>query len=164
MNRKLFNFFLAFALFGIALGFFGILYEGLVYGPKMLGDSRSRMLFWKDFYQVISPVFYYLPMNPLGMLSMIIVYLNADKYAAPVKRPLLYAILFQAASFLITIFIVKGIDMKTAFTNISLYASEIPNKTALFNGLSIVRILASGIAMLNVFRACLANARNLTVL
>ena len=59
MNRKLFNNLLLFTLFDIALGFFGILYEGQISRPRMLGDSKTRMLFWKDFYTSINPDFYY---------------------------------------------------------------------------------------------------------
>jgi hypothetical protein len=79
MNRKLFNYFLYFALFGIAIGFFGILYEGLVYGPKMLGDSKTRMHFWKDFYSVISPLFYYIPLNPLATITLVILFFSTSR-------------------------------------------------------------------------------------
>jgi len=61
MKKKLFNNLVLFSLFGIALGFFGILYEGVVYGPKLLDVSAGRMLFWKGFTSVISPVVYYVP-------------------------------------------------------------------------------------------------------
>lgn len=158
MNSKLFKLLLAFALFGIALGFFGILYEGVVYGPKMLGNSPARMVFWKDFYLVISPIIYYLPWNPLGMVTTIIAYIIARRRALIFRKRLLYAILLQELSFIITVYIVKGIDMKTAFTDISQYANLIPHKTMLFNFLSIVRIIASGTAMICLFQANLENA------
>jgi hypothetical protein len=160
MNRKLFNYLLYFALFGIALGFFGILYEGLVYGPKMVGDSNTRMLFWKDFYSVISPVIYYIPVNPLATITLVVLYFNTHPEQPALRSKLGYAALFQAASLLITFYIVKGIDLKTAFSNIALYADAIPAKTVLFNILSVIRICASACALNAVFRACLINVKH----
>lgn len=155
MNRKLFNSLLYFALFGIALGFFGILYEGLVYGPKMIGDSKERMLFWKSFYSVISPVFYYIPLNPLATISLVILFFSSSRLEPELKNKLLRAALLQIASFMLTFYIVKVIDLKTAFNNIEQYASEIPRKAVIFNILSVIRICASALALSFVFRACL---------
>ena len=64
MKHKLFNSLLLFSLFGIALGFFGMLYAGVVTIPKMLDTSMQRMLFWKGFYAIMNPISDYIPSRP----------------------------------------------------------------------------------------------------
>src|SRR6185312_15739500 len=79
MTSKLFNNILVFTLFGVALGFFGILYEGVVNVPKMLDNSMPGMLFWKNFYQVISPVPYYIPLVPFATVTLIVFFFKTPK-------------------------------------------------------------------------------------
>jgi hypothetical protein len=155
MKRKLFNSVLLFALFGIALGFFGILYEGLVYGPKMLGDSKERMLFWKQFYEFVSPVIFYIPLNPLATITLAILAFNTPEGKPALRNRLRAAVLFQVGSFLLTFYIIKIIDLKTAFSDIAQYATVIPAKTALFNCLSVIRIGLSALSLAAVFRGYL---------
>lgn len=153
MKSKLFNNLLLFSLFGIALGFFGILYEGSVYGPKMLGESKVRMLFWKDFYTVISPLVYYIPLVPLATVILMILYFNTSKENAELKSRLKIAGIFQIGSLILTLYIIKLLNLKLYFSNIDKYSSQIPAKTILFNVLSVCRIALTIIALTAVFRA-----------
>ncbi len=84
MKSKTFNNLLLFALFGVALGFFGILYEGVVYGPEFLDTSMDRMLFWKSFTTIISPLAYYTPWVGLGTLTLVVLF-----FMTPKLKPLL---------------------------------------------------------------------------
>lgn len=81
MKAKLFRTLLLFSLFGIALYFFGILYEGLVYGPKLLDTTMERMLFWKNFTSIISPIVYYVPWVYLATIVLMVLY-----FKTPVER------------------------------------------------------------------------------
>jgi uncharacterized BrkB/YihY/UPF0761 family membrane protein len=153
MKNKLFNHLLLFSLFGIALGFFGILYEGSVYGPKMLGDSKIRMLFWKEFYTVISPLVYYIPLVPLATVILIILYFNTPKENVELKSRLKIGGLFQIGSLILTLYIIKQLNLKLYFSNIGKYSSDIPAKAILFNILSVCRIALTIVALIAVFRA-----------
>lgn len=155
----MFNTLLLFSLFGIALGFFGVLYEGIVIGPKFLDHSPQRLLFWKEFYNTIDPRVYYLPINPLSTLALAILFLIPKKKKT-LKKQLGFALLFQLLSFAITIYIVTQLNLKLCFLDIEKYAAVIPSKTVLFNVLSICRIVLTAVALRAVFKACLESLLN----
>src|SRR5215813_9510874 len=112
MKHKSFNNLLLFSVFGIALGFFGILYEGVVYGPKLLDVSTERMIFWKGFTSVISPVAYYVPWVYLATISLVFLALNVEKEKTKLKKRLKLASIFQIASLVLTIYILTQINFK----------------------------------------------------
>ena len=98
MKIKLFNNLLVFSFFGLALGLFGILYEGVVYGPKFLDVSAERMQFWKAFTAVISPIPYYIPIYPAATILLAVLAFRTPKEKAGLRKPLISASLFQIAS------------------------------------------------------------------
>jgi len=151
--RKLFSNILLFSLFGIALGFFGMLYEGIVFVPKMLDNSMQRMLFWRDFYSSINPVGFYIPLLPLASITLIALYFKTSKQNTEIKKRLAWASIFQILSLIITFYIVTQINLKLCFSNIEKYAGEIPTKTLLINVLSIFRMTFSALALAFVFKA-----------
>ena len=153
MRSKLFNNLLLFSLFGIALGFFGIVYEGLVYGPKFLDVSMDRMLFWKSFMSVISPIIYYVPMVYLATISLIVLYFRTPKEKAVLKNRLKLATIFQLLSLILTIYILTQINFKMRFANLEQYADSIPAKAILFNVLSVCRVVFGAIALGTLFKA-----------
>ena len=95
MKKKLYNNLLLFSLFGIALYFFGILYEGVVYGPKLLDVSREHMLFWKDFMSVKSPIVYYVPLVYLATIVLVVLYFRKPIEQGVIKKRLKLATVFQ---------------------------------------------------------------------
>ncbi|HTB30393.1 MAG TPA: hypothetical protein VK808_00090 [Bacteroidia bacterium] len=153
MKTKLFNNLLLFSLFGVALGFFGILYEGLVYGPKFLDTSMDRMLFWKSFTSIISPLAYYTPWVGLGTLILVALFFKTPKLKPLLKNRLKWASIFQVLSLAITLFILTQINFKQSFSDIAKYADVIPGKVILFNILSVLRIVLVAIALISLFKA-----------
>jgi len=153
MKSKLFNNLLLISLFGIALNFFGILYEGLVYGPKLLDVSMTRMLFWKSFTTVISPIIYYIPMVYIATILIIILYFNTSKEKIVLKSRLKWGTILQIISLALTIYILTQINIKLRFSNLEKYAATIPGQVILFNILSICRILITATALASVFKA-----------
>jgi hypothetical protein len=155
MNSKLFNNLLLFSLFGIALGFFGTLYEGVVYGPKLLDVSPDRMLFWKSFTSIISPVIYYVPTVYLATITLLVLYFSTSKEKAVLKKRLQWAGIFQIASLALTIYILTQINFKLSFGNLEKYADSIPGKVLLFNILSVFRMTFGAMGLAYVFKAYL---------
>ena len=155
MKLKLFNNLLVFSLFGTALGFFGILYEGVVYGPKFLDVSTERMQFWKAFTAVISPIPYYIPIYPIGIILLVILTFGIPKEKVGLRKRLIAASLFQIASLALTFYILTQINFRRSFGNLDEYANEIPGKAVLFNILSFIRIGLGAIAVAFVFKACM---------
>lgn len=155
MKKRSFNRFLLFSLFGIALGFFGTLYEGLVLIPKMLNPSAERMAFWKQFYSVVNPVVYYIPLLPLAAITVVFLYFKTAPESKVLKRNLMLAVILQAVSLLITFYIVNQVNLKMYFCNVEKYSSVIPGKTLLVNILSPLRLMITALAMNFVFKAYL---------
>jgi len=153
MKHRSFNSLLLFALFGTALGFFGILYEGVVYGPKLLDISTERMIFWKDFTSVISPIAYYVPWVYLATISLVFVAVKTQKENAELKKRLKWASIFQIASLALTIYILTQINFKRSYGELEKYADAIPGKVILFNILSVFRITFGAIGLTCVFKA-----------
>ena len=154
MKLKLFNQLLVFSLFGIALGFFGILYEGVVYGPKFLDVSMERMQFWKAFTAVISPIPYYIPIYPIAAILLVVLAFGTPKEKSGQRKRLMAASLFQIASLALTFYILTQINFRRSFGNLDKYAYEIPGKVILFNVLSFIRIGLGGVAVIFVFKSC----------
>ncbi len=152
MKNKVFNNLLLFSLFGIALGFFGILYEGVVYGPKFLDTSMERMHFWKNFMSVISPITFYIPWDPLATIVLVVLYFSASKQNTEVKKRLGWASILQVLSLLLTFYILTQINFKMSFANLDKYADVIPGKVLLFNILSVCRIVLAAIALAFTFK------------
>ena len=162
MKSKTFNNLLLFALFGVALGFFGILYEGLVYGPKFLDTSMDRMLFWKSFTSIISPLPYYTPWVGLGTLTLVVLFFITPKLRPVLKNRLKWASIFQILSLAITFYILTQINFKESFSDISKYADVIPGEVILFNILSIIRIVFVAIALTSLFKGYIQTQKEQT--
>jgi hypothetical protein len=157
MKSKLFSNLLLFSLFGIALGFFGILYEGVVYGPKLLDVSMERMLFWKSFTSVISPIVYYVPCVYLATIALVILYFKTPKEKEELKKRLKFASIFQMASLALTIYILARINLKLSFGDLEKYADAIQGKVIFFNILSVFRVAFGAIGLIYIFKACIQN-------
>ena len=155
MRIKLFNHLLVFSLFGLALGLFGVLYEGVVYGPKFLDVSPERMQFWKSFTAIISPIPYYIPFYPIAVILLVVLSFRTPKEKAGLRKRLIAASLFQIASLALTIYILTQINFRRSFGDLQKYGSEIPGKAVLFNVLSITRIGFGAMAVAFVFKACM---------
>jgi len=155
MKSKLFNNLLLFSLFGITLYFFGILYEGVAYGPKLLDVSMERMLFWKDFTSIISSVIYYIPWVYLATITVVVLYFKTPKEKTILRKRLGLASIFQIASLVLTIYILTQINFKMSFGNLEKYADAIPGKVFLFNILSIIRMAFAAIGLTFIFKAYL---------
>ena len=153
MKSKLFNNLLLFSLCGIALYFFGILYEGVVYGPKFLDVSTERMLFWKSFTSVISPIVYYVPWVYLATIVLVVLYFTTPKEKAGLKKRLKLATIFQVTSLALTIYILTQINFILRFGNLEKYSDTIPGKVLLFNILSIFRVALAASGLSCIFKA-----------
>ena len=153
MKARLFNSFLLFSLFGIALSFFGMLYEGIVVIPKMLDASRERMQFWQSFYRVINPIMFYIPLVPVATLLLLFLYVNTRKQTDEFKKQLGWAAITQVLSLVLTFYIVTQVNLKLYFSDIGKYAGIIPFKTVLVNILSVIRLVFSAIALFLLFRS-----------
>lgn len=151
MKNKLFNNLLLITLFGLALGFFGMLYEGVVIVPKMLNLTPAKMQLWHNFYLIINPIIFYVPVVPMATVILIVLYFTEKKQNDSRGR-LGLAALSQIVVMALTVYIVTQINLKLYFSDIEKYADLIPAKTFLINILSVIRLIFSATALVSTFR------------
>jgi phosphotransferase system glucose/maltose/N-acetylglucosamine-specific IIC component len=68
MTLKLQKYVTFFGLFGMALWFFGNLYEGIVFGPNWKMDNSDQLHHLNQFFLQSSLKFYFIPMTVLTVL------------------------------------------------------------------------------------------------
>lgn len=163
MKNKLFNTLLLFSLFGVALGFFGMLYEGIVVIPNMLDTSPQKMQFWHSFYLVINPIVFYIPLVPVATMLLLILYFNTLKQKSEIKKHLGRAGVAQIVAMVLTFFIVTKINLKLYLSDIEKYADIIPFKMLLINILSVIRLMFSAIALFFVFKSYIKTQQQATI-
>lgn len=161
MNRKLFNYLLLFSLFGVALGFFGMLYEGVVYGPKLINASADRLLIWKGFFAMVNPVIYYTPWYHLATLVLLFLYIKTPAEEIRLKKRLKMAGILQIISFVFIIYILIHIDLGQAFANLNGAAEILHGKAVVFNILSVCRIVTVAISLSLIFNAYIQTQKEL---
>lgn len=153
MKSSVFTALLLFCLGGLALGFFGMLYEGVVILPAMLDTRPARLRFWGDFYAVLSPLRYYLPVVPAAALGLLVLWNRAVSARLPARRHLAWAGSTQLLALLITGYMVLGINLKLHFTSLDLPAAALFTKVLLMNVLSAIRLLLAATALVQAGKA-----------
>ena len=160
MKNKLFTNLLLFALLGIAMWFFGNLYEAIVIGPNMLSNSIVRINHWQGFFAVTNPAFFYVPVPQLATVVLIVLYFKTSKQKVALKKLLKLATIFQVVSILLSVYIITQINFKLFFGDLGKYADQVPSMALLWNILNVTRVFLVGIALVFVFKAYLHNQKN----
>ncbi len=58
-----------FVVFGLALWFFGNLYEAVVIAPNLVVDTATKITYWRGFFSLTNPVYFYIPVAPQAALT-----------------------------------------------------------------------------------------------
>jgi hypothetical protein len=132
---------LLFSLFGIVLWFFGNLYEGIVIAPNLLTDSMEKISSWRAFFTITNPVFFYIPLVPIAVISTVAVYVKTLNEHAILKTHLRRAIIFLVPSLLLGIFIIVRINLKLFFGDIRKLQADVYRLSLLWNVLNAVRLV-----------------------
>ena len=155
MTSKRFNSLLLFALFGIAMWFFGNLYEAIVIGPNILHDTAVSLGHWQSFFAVTNPAFFYVPVPQLATVVLIILFFKAGGQGPELKHYLKWATIFQVASIVLSVYIITQINFKLFFGDLTKYADRLYSLALLWNILNLIRIALVGIALVFLFKAYL---------
>jgi hypothetical protein len=155
MTSKSFNNLLLFSLFGIAMWFFGNLYEAIVIGPNMLTDSMVRMGHWQNFFVFTNPAFFYVPVPQLATVILITLFFKTDPQKTELKRLLKLANIFQVTSIMLSVYIITQINFKLFFGDLTKYANSVYSMALLWNSLNFIRVCLVAAALTFVFKAYL---------
>ena len=151
MINKRSNNLLLFSLFGIALWFFGNLYEAVVIAPNLLKDSIRKTQDWQDFFTVTNPVFFYIPVAPIAILIIVFLYFKTAADRSALKKHLKHATIAGLLALILGVFIIVRINIPLFFGDIERYAGDVYAMSVLWNILNLVRVALLGITLFHVF-------------
>lgn len=78
MGRRILMYF---TVFGIAMWFFGNLYEAIVIGPNIAGDSKEQLRAFQQFTEVTNPMYYYVPLTLIAAVTLIVWFVRTPRKA-----------------------------------------------------------------------------------
>jgi hypothetical protein len=160
MTQKTYANLLLFALLGIALWFFGNLYEGIVITPNLLIDPTRKIYYWREFFRITNPIFFYIPLAPAAILSSFVLYFKTPKEKIVLKRYLRYATFFLSIALAVGVFIISQINLKLFYGHIVKNSTEIYRLSVLWNLLNILRVILLAFTIYYVFNAYIFIQRN----
>jgi hypothetical protein len=164
MRNKIADNLLLFALFGIALWFFGNLYEGIVIAPNMLNDSIHKAHDWQDFFVITNPIIFYVPVAPAATFIIIFLYFKTRTDNVILKRHLKRATIFGALAFALGILIITQINLKLFFGDIEKYSEEDIYKMSLrWNYLNVIRVGLLIPTLIHIFKAYVLTHNNTAI-
>ncbi|OLT56313.1 hypothetical protein, partial [Mycobacteroides abscessus] len=111
MGRRILMYF---TVFGIAMWFFGNLYEAVVIGPNIAGDTKEQLRAFQQFTVVTNPVYYYIPLTQIAAVTLIVWFVRTP-WRAPEKRSLFIASLAEIAAVALSIYIIVKLNMTLFF-------------------------------------------------
>jgi hypothetical protein len=155
MSNRLFNRLLLFSLFGIAMWFFGNLYEAIVIGPNLLHDSVNRVHAWQQFFMVTNPAWFYVPVPQVATIVLLVLYVKTPGSNVELKRFMRMASIFQLVSILLSVYVILQINLKLFFGDLSQNADKISSMALAWNVLNIIRVILVGVGLTFVFKAYL---------
>lgn len=141
-----------FTLFGIALWFFGNLYEAVVIGPNIAGDSKEQLKAFQQFTVVTNPVYYYIPLTQIAAITLIVWFVRTPR-KAPEKISLLLACVAEILAVVLSVYVIVRLNMTLFFGSLGESPGELHRLALQWNVLNLVRVVLTAIALLYALRA-----------
>src|ERR1700761_4727160 len=113
MSNRTITRLLSFAIFFLALWFFGNLYEEIVITPNQLSNSYEKLQHWQHFFTETNPMYFYVPFTQLAVVVICILYIKIHDSVQ--KSFLRKASIFGILGILISVPIITQINVKLFF-------------------------------------------------
>ncbi|ANA96959.1 Uncharacterised protein [Mycolicibacterium phlei] len=143
MGRRILMYF---TVFGIAMWFFGNLYEAVVIGPNIAGDTKEQLRAFQQFTEVTNPVYYYIPLTQIAAVTLIVWFVRTP-WRAPEKRSLFIASLAEIAAVALSIYIITKLNMTLFFGSLGETPEELHRLALQWNLLNLVRAGVTALAL-----------------
>jgi hypothetical protein len=141
-----------FTVFGIAMWFFGNLYEAIVIGPNIAGDTKEQLKAFQQFTEVTNPVYYYIPLTQIAAISLIVWFVRTPR-GAPEKLSLFLACLAEIAAVVLSVYVIVELNTTLFFGALGETPGELHQLALQWNMLNLVRVVLTAIALLFSMRA-----------
>lgn len=143
MGRRILMYF---TVFGIAMWFFGNLYEAVVIGPNIAGDTKEQLRAFQQFTEVTNPVYYYIPLTQIAAVTLIVWFVRTP-WRAPEKRSLFIAALAEITAVALSIYIITKLNMTLFFGSLGETPDELHRLALQWNLLNLVRVGVTALAL-----------------
>lgn len=143
MGRRILMYF---TVFGIAMWFFGNLYEAVVIGPNIAGDTKEQLRTFQQFTVVTNPVYYYIPLTQIAAVTLIVWFVRTP-WRAPEKRSLFIASLAEIAAVALSIYIIVKLNMTLFFGSLGETPDELHRLALQWNLLNLIRVGVTALAL-----------------
>lgn len=153
MASKAYRNILLFCLFSICMWFFGNLYEAIVLTPNLLVDSAQKIYSWRALFTVTNPSFFYIPLSPIAVILIIILFFKTDKKEIMLKKHLRYACISLLLATALGIYIITQINLKLFFAHGDIAQSDAYKLALRWNMLNAIRIILLVFAIYGLFHA-----------
>ncbi|ALR10662.1 anthrone oxygenase family protein [Mycobacteroides saopaulense] len=141
-----------FTVFGIAMWFFGNLYEAIVIGPNIAGDSKEQLKAFQQFTEVTNPVYYYIPLTQIAAITLIVWFVHTPR-KAPEKLSLFLACVAEIAAVVLSVYVIVKLNTTLFFGSLGETPSELHRLALQWNMLNLVRVALTAIALVYAMRA-----------
>lgn len=142
-------FLIRFALFGVAMWFFGNLYEGIVLAPNQLVDTIRKLEIWNDYFTLTNPIFYFVPITHIAVIVIwVLVFSKGINMES--RRSLKRAAALLFAAEIVTIYIVLQLNLNLFFSD--QFDQDAINKVIQWNILNATRVILVGISLGLIFK------------
>ncbi len=115
---------LRFALFGLALWFFGNLYEEVVLMPNWVVASFDTLRVYTGYFRVVIQYHYYVPLTQLAVVTLLVLAYRAEPHLLPLRPALRRAGGWGLAGVALTVPIVVFLNTQLFIGKLSLTEAE----------------------------------------
>jgi hypothetical protein len=133
--------------------FFGNLYEAIVITPNLLQDTVQKLRDWQDFFHLTNPAFFYVPVAPVAVIVLVVLYFKLTSHEAAFKPLLKRAVVFILLALGLGIYIISQINFKLFFGDPEKLEPDVYKLAVLWNVLNTIRTVLVGFSLYNLFKA-----------
>lgn len=137
---------LNFALFGLALWFFGNLYEEVILMPNWLAAPIDVLTAYNRYYTVIIQYHYYVPVTQLAVLSLILGCFTTNPARQLAQSDLRRAAVWGGLGIAITVWIVLSLNLDLFIGQLKLSEAEAHQKGLIWMIGNAVRLVCVGLS------------------
>lgn len=137
---------LNFTIFGLAMWFFGNLYEEVILMPNWLVAPLPVLKTYQQYYSVVIQYHYYVPVTQLAVMALIALYFTDNPARHSARRQLGRGSLWGLSGIALTAYVVLTINLKLFIGDLQLSETMAHQMGLIWMVLNGVRLICVGFA------------------
>lgn len=144
---------LCFALFGLALWFFGNLYEEIILMPNWVAASLETLRAYNRYFTVVLQYHYYVPVTQLSVVALLVLAYRAEPHLLSLRPALRRAGWWGTAGVALTVPIVVLLNTGLFLGDLSITEADAHRLGWYWMGGNLLRLICVGLAVRYTLRA-----------